>query len=85
MVKFNENYIKRIEWLNDSMKRRFHISVELDLLAVLQLYMQVETRGFLVRDCIGGKWFDCPENITLHGLKLSEKGLTALREGTTTP
>lgn len=36
----------RVAWLTDSMCRRFHLWIQCDLLAVVQLYMMVEGRGF---------------------------------------
>lgn len=48
--KFIENLTKRTEWLSDSLSRRFRMTVRADSLAVFQLYQQVETRGFFVRN-----------------------------------
>lgn len=48
MERFKERLNIRREWLNDSLSRRFKVSVKADDLAVLQLYMQTETRGFYV-------------------------------------
>lgn len=69
LEKFRENAEKRKAWLNDSMSRRFHIDVDIEILAELQLYMQVETRGFYVSD--GEKVWRNAENIRLSGLKVS--------------
>lgn len=69
LEKFRENAEKRKAWLNDSMSRRFHIDVDMEILAELQLYMQVETRGFYVSD--GEKVWRNAENIRLSGLKVS--------------
>lgn len=41
---------KRIGWMNDSMSRRFHFPIDCKFIAVFQLYMQVEGRGFQVFD-----------------------------------
>lgn len=35
-------------WLSDSFSRRFHFHVDASLIAVFQLYRQIETRGFYV-------------------------------------
>lgn len=47
-----ENFMRkahvRKEWLNDSLSRRFKYPVDASLLAVLQLYKQIETRGFFI-------------------------------------
>lgn len=48
MERFKERLNMRREWLNDSLSRRFKVQVSADDLAVLQLYMQTETRGFYV-------------------------------------
>ena len=46
------NFLSKVQtkrdWLNDSLSRRFRMTVKADLLAALQLYRQVETRGFCV-------------------------------------
>lgn len=47
-AKFQDNVWKRIEWLNDSLSRRFKCSVDAAHLAVIQLYTQIEGRGFYV-------------------------------------
>ena len=72
LQKFQDKLESRIEWMNDSMTRRFHFSVELDNIAVIQLYCQIETRGFLINDVNKSRWYDCRENITLHGMTISE-------------
>lgn len=50
---FAERVNGRVEWLNDSLSRRFHVRIDTGMLALFQLYMQVETRGFYVIDCMG--------------------------------
>ena len=69
--KFHDKLEARIDWLNDSMTRRFHFGVEVDYIAVIQLYCQVETRGFLIFDSEKSRWYDCRENITLRGMTIS--------------
>lgn len=50
-AKFIENVRAKEMWLNDSLSRRFRCTVDLPLLADVQLYTQIETRGFyLVTD-----------------------------------
>ncbi len=51
--KFDNNVDKKIDWLVDSLSRRFHVHVECGLLAMFQLYQQVEGRGFYVEDIFG--------------------------------
>ena len=46
--KFMESARVRCEWLSDSLTRRFHYAVGADILALFQLYEQVESRGFYV-------------------------------------
>lgn len=39
-------------WLTDSLTRRFHFEVDASVLALFQLYWQIETRGFyIVSEC----------------------------------
>lgn len=71
LQKFQGKMETRIDWLNDSMTRRFHFSVEVDYIAVIQLYCQVETRGFLIYDNDKSRWYDCRENITLRGMTIN--------------
>lgn len=91
MLKFDDIMFKRMDWLNDSMSRRFHVAVDMRELALLQLYMQVETRGFRVTvdpmepDYPTGGEFDCPESMTLNGLRIRGRGSTQPFGGTTTP
>ena len=81
--KFKENVDVRKSWLNDSMSRRFHIDVDMEILAELQLYMQVETRGFYVTN--GVETWRSAENIRLSGLKASGEGSRVPSVRSTTP
>lgn len=85
LKKFAERVQVKVDWLNDSFKRRFHLDVDVTLLAALQCYMQIETRGFMVRDIVSGRWYDCPEMLRLDGLKASVQGSTPQPGVTTTP
>ena len=53
----------RVAWMNDSMSRRFHVRCDFAYLAVVQLYMQIEGRGFLVVDEENGIVYDRPEKV----------------------
>ena len=46
------------EWLNDSLSRRFRIKVDFILLADIQLYQQIEQRGFYIYDTINKEGYD---------------------------
>lgn len=46
--KYVDNVRKKEMWINDSLSRRFKCTVDLPLLADIQLYTQVESRGFYV-------------------------------------
>lgn len=46
--KFRREVRKRELWLNDSLSKRFGCTMMLDLVADIQLYKQVETRGFYI-------------------------------------
>lgn len=61
----------RTDWINDSLSRRFHFVMDVQILGVLQLYTQIETRGFRVVNA--DREFTCQKNIILSGLKISEK------------
>lgn len=62
-----ESFVKkakvRKDWLNDSLSRRFHVAVKADELALVQLYQQVETRGFRVASPSGTVYY-APETMT---------------------
>lgn len=47
-LKFRRQVNERVSWLTGSLSRRFHVSVCASRLAVIQLYMQIERRGFHV-------------------------------------
>lgn len=72
MEKFKAKLDIRSNWLNDSMSRRFHFTVDVEPIAIMQLYCQVETRGFLVYDVQAERYYVCQENIILHGMTISE-------------
>lgn len=44
--KFIHRVVAKEEWLDDSLSRRFKCSIHLPIVADVQLYTQVETRGF---------------------------------------
>lgn len=62
--RFKERLNIRREWLNDSLSRRFKVQVCADDLAVLQLYMQTETRGFYVTT-EDERVIDTPDNVAV--------------------
>lgn len=92
---FDSKINVRIPWLNDSLSRRFKMKVDVDVLAVFQLYNQVETRGFYVEKYYfydkdgnfieGGKvdkW-RAAEQVVFDGLQVSWRGSTEREETTT--
>lgn len=48
LQKFEAQAQGREEWLCDSLSRRFHFWVDACVLALFQLYVQIEGRGFYV-------------------------------------
>ena len=63
--KFGREALSRVEWLNDSMTRRFHIPCKFDELALFQLYQQIEGRGFCVYDIHSEVWYHSAEEVKL--------------------
>lgn len=63
--KFEQKLGMKIDWLNDSMSRRFHFKIRMDIVAVLQLYMQCESRGFYIFDPTCNKLYESPEDILI--------------------
>lgn len=64
--KFLNEVDKKIQWLNHSMSKRFHVPCMFNRLAMIQLYMQIEGRGFLVTDEIAGIVYRSPEEMTVY-------------------
>lgn len=62
--KFRREVRKRELWLNDSLSKRFGCTMMLDLVADIQLYKQVETRGFYLVTNDGAEYF-APESIVI--------------------
>lgn len=48
LKKFKSDVRKKELWLNDSFNKRFKFTFYVDVLADLQLYRQIETRGFRI-------------------------------------
>lgn len=46
--KFENDFLKHKEWLDDSMSRRFHIDFDSGMLAAVSLYCRIEGRGFYI-------------------------------------
>lgn len=62
--KFRREMRKRELWLNDSLSKRFGCTMMLDLVADIQLYKQVETRGFYIVTNDGAEYTK-PESIVI--------------------
>lgn len=73
----------RIPWLNDSLSRRFKVRVDVDVLAVFQLYMQVETRGFLVEGFEREDTWRSADQVVFDGLQVRRRDSNG-RDATTT-
>lgn len=58
--------------INQSLSNRFGLSIDSSILADIRLYATIEKRGFLIYGNDGDK-FECPEDITLSGLKPTKK------------
>ena len=63
--KFLSEVQKRVDWLNDSMSRRFHVPCMFDDLAAIQLYMQLEGRGFFIFNIVTGEVYEKPSEVLL--------------------
>ena len=63
--KFFEKAAIRKSWLTDSLSRRFHLHIDASLLAIFQLYGQVESRGFYVVSGRGEE-FRCLDQLRLR-------------------
>lgn len=54
-------------WLNDSLSRRFHFDIDASLIAIFQLYNQIENRGFYVV-AVTGKEFNSLDDISIKAV-----------------
>lgn len=61
LKKFREQFEEKELWLCDSLGRRFKFCMHAEILAVFQLYQQIETRGFHVEAYFGSVWEDPAE------------------------
>lgn len=61
MSKFRREVRKRELWLNDSLSRRFGATMRLEIVADIQLYCQVETRGFYIETNDGAVYQDASQ------------------------
>ena len=68
MNSFLDKIMVRTDWLNDSFSKRFKFYIDARLIAVFQLYFQVETRGCHVK-FPDGRVLKCKEMLELHGIK----------------
>lgn len=63
--RFADSVTSRCHWLNDSLARRFKVTCEIEELALVQLYLMIETRGFYM--VIDGKVMTCPDSLVFRG------------------
>lgn len=70
MLKFQQKVKIRTDWLTDSLSNRFHFIIDASLVAMFQLYRQVETRGFYVVS-VAGQEFQSINDVTMK-VKLNE-------------
>ena len=54
----------KVEWLNDSLSKRFKMPFDVFDLALFNLYSKVETRGFTYS--YDGQYFDSPPTIKVY-------------------
>lgn len=68
--KFIANVMIKEDWLNDSLSRRFKMNVDVRLLADLQLYRQIESRGYYVKHIESGREYRDSWKLELAGLQV---------------
>ena len=59
--KFERELCKKLEWVNDSMSRRFHMGIDMSEVAAVHWYRMVETRGFRVVTPYGVEYRRCSD------------------------
>ena len=65
LLKFESQAQAKEEWLSDSMSNRFHFMVDCSILALFQLYLKIEGRGFYVIRESDGRVFDSIDSFSL--------------------
>lgn len=71
-VKFLERMDAQREKIENSFTKRFGYAIKHNLIADIQLYQLIETRGFLIQ--INGEKIECLNNIKLDGSKMMKQG-----------
>lgn len=67
--KFDREVEKKERWLNDSLARRFYLgSADFSIAADVQLYQQIEKRGFFIEDVESGEVYESWLEVKLDGL-----------------
>ena len=79
--KFIENVRIKEDWLCDSLSRRFHFMIDARLIADMQLYLQIEKRGFYV--VIDSEVIKCPSELVLDGMRIRHRCLKKQYHNTT--
>lgn len=79
--KFIENVRIKEDWLCDSLSRRFHFRIDARVIADMQLYLQIEKRGFHV--VIDGEVVTCSSELVLDGMKIKRQCSKKLFQNTT--
>ena len=73
LEKFRRDLFKKQEWLNDSLSRRFGVPIHVSNLAAVQLYQQIEKRGFLIKN-VRGDVFTSPHQMQFIVKLVNENG-----------
>ena len=66
--KFKREVRKRELWLNDSLSRRFGMAFHVEVVADVQLYQQIETRGFYLLTNDGAEYRDASQMIVMPNM-----------------
>lgn len=68
-MKYIEEYQAYVDYVNESLSRRFKFNIKIDTIGLIVFYSKVETRGFLVVK--GGEYYTCLNNLKLNGGSLT--------------
>lgn len=72
--RFCERLAEREDWACDSLSRRFKCNFDARILAAMQLYSKIETRGFSVYDSVGEVEYESWQEVRLSGLPSTRNG-----------
>lgn len=70
LKKYKEKINNYHEIITESLSNRFGYKINIELLSAINLYLKIESRGFLIYDYEMGVYLNCVKQVELNGGKL---------------